>query len=533
MAPPWGRWVMDGQLQEAFPAPISPWQSDRSPPPSPPSLPWRPARTAAVSQPAEGAGAFRPSGWGPHHSPRERYGHGDLGRRGPRSGFRPAVLGAESAAVRHAVRESAPTPSPQHSTACSAWDRAAGPHRPPLRHPEEVIGSRSGPGCPGRFGIHYDDLSSTPRRGRCWAGRTPWRSHPDVAVIQRKLWLQLGVRRCYLRDRGADRAVKALQAWLPLFCRQTVMGILLRPCAAAGGGGPLIAGSLIRIPAATLAPTGGRAAAASWWSRPLSPCTPRASAGRRTGFDLYAAVQGPLPAPQMVPSVSAAEWGAVFRPPGYANPTLGRRAQQSIQACAFASRPLQTFCRLPGPARRWVLPRSAARADAATPVSLLWPGAVSSTSAPRVLRRCAPAGAYVAVHQGRQHALPAGLALRRPSPPLEAAGHGALRKPMPAIACLPLAAPVRQELGEPMKFGSGCVPYPTTAVIRREPRIAPSRRRVVRVGICHALPLQQLGEHCLCRICPTWAQPRAGTIFLVEVGQAGRRRLCPNQAGTV
>jgi len=40
--------------------------------------------------------------------------------------------------------------------------------------------------------------------------------------------------------------------------------------------------------------------------------------------------------------------------------------------------------------------------------------------------------------------------------------------------------------------------------------------------------LQQLGEHCLCRNCPTWAAPRAGTSFgIVESVTAVRRRSMP------
>jgi len=209
------------------------------------------------------------------------------------------------------------------------------------------------------------------------------------------------------------------------------MGEFVEACEPPAVGADLIAGSLIKNPGGTLAPTGGYVAGRSELVEQACCRLTAPGIGREggTGFDLYRLLfQGLFLAPQMVAEalISAELVGAVFASLGYAiQPLVGGERSDVIQAVRFgAAGPLQTVCRAfqaCSPVGSYLDPLPAPMPGYASELVMAGgsfiDGSTSEFSADAPLRE-----PYVLFSQGGSHHCHAELALERALTALEAAG---------------------------------------------------------------------------------------------------------------
>ncbi|MCT0201447.1 methionine gamma-lyase family protein [Synechococcus sp. CS-603] len=424
---------MDGQPQRSVPAPISPWASDRVAAALAAITPLAARRTAAVKPGlARVLEAFAAERLGPHHfASVSGYGHGDLGREVLDRVFA-RVLGAESAAVRLQFV------SGTHAIAAALYgvlrpgDRLLALTGRPYDTLEEVIGLRgSGQGSLAEFGIHYDEL------GLDADGRVDTSGLADaLAVPTRMVLIQRSCGYSWRPSLGIAaigaliERVKALQPGCVCFV-DNCYGEFVEACEPPAVGADLIAGSLIKNPGGTLAPTGGYVAGRSELVEQACCRLTAPGIGREggTGFDLYRLLfQGLFLAPQMVAEalISAELVGAVFASLGFAiQPLVGGERSDVIQAVRFgAAGPLQTVCRAfqaCSPVGSYLDPVPAPMPGYGSELVMAGgtfiDGSTSEFSADAPLRE-----PYVLFSQGGSHHCHAELALERALTALEAAG---------------------------------------------------------------------------------------------------------------
>ncbi|MFM7548366.1 MAG: aminotransferase class I/II-fold pyridoxal phosphate-dependent enzyme [Cyanobium sp.] len=280
------------------------------------------------------------------------YGHGDLGRDTLDRVFA-RVMQAEAAAVRLQFV------SGTHAIAAALFgvlrpgDRLLALTGPPYDTLEEVIGVRgAGMGSLADFGIHYDVLPLTAsgevdedRLAEALAPATrmvliqrscgySWRPSLPVAAIGR------------LCER-----VKALQSDCLCFV-DNCYGEFVQDDEPPGVGADLVAGSLIKNPGGTIAPTGGYVAGRrELVERACCRLTaPGIGSEGGTGFDLYRLLfQGLFLAPQMVTEalIGAELVAQVFQSLGYpVQPRPGAERSDVIQAVQLGQpAALQQVCR--------------------------------------------------------------------------------------------------------------------------------------------------------------------------------------------
>jgi len=433
MAPLLSPWVMDGQPQRSVPAPISPWASDRVAAAVAAITPLAARRTAAVKPGlARVLQAFAAERLGPHHfASVSGYGHGDLGREVLDRVFA-QVLGAESAAVRLQFV------SGTHAIAAALYgvlrpgDRLLALTGRPYDTLEEVIGLRgSGQGSLAEFGIHYDELELDADGRVDAAGLVDALAVPTrMVLIQRSCGYSWRPSLGIAAIGALIERVKALQPDCLCFV-DNCYGEFVEACEPPAVGADLIAGSLIKNPGGTLAPTGGYVAGRSQLVEQACCRLTAPGIGREggTGFDLYRLLfQGLFLAPQMVAEalISAELVGAVFASLGYAiQPLVGGERSDVIQAVRFgAAGPLQTVCRAfqaCSPVGSYLNPVPAPMPGYASELVMAGgsfiDGSTSEFSADAPLRE-----PYVLFSQGGSHHCHAELALERALTALEAAG---------------------------------------------------------------------------------------------------------------
>ncbi|APD47704.1 methionine gamma-lyase family protein [Synechococcus sp. CS-602] len=424
---------MDGQLQRSVPAPISPWASDRVAAAVAAITPLAARRTAAVKPGlARVLEAFAAERLGPHHfASVSGYGHGDLGREVLDRVFA-RVLGAESAAVRLQFV------SGTHAIASALYgvlrpgDRLLALTGRPYDTLEEVIGLRgSGQGSLAEFGIHYDELELDADGRVDAAGLADALAVPTrMVLIQRSCGYSWRPSLAIAAIGALIERVKALQPGCLCFV-DNCYGEFVEACEPPAVGADLIAGSLIKNPGGTLAPTGGYVAGRSELVEQACCRLTAPGIGREggTGFDLYRLLfQGLFLAPQMVAEalISAELVGAVFASLGYAiQPLVGGERSDVIQAVRFgAAGPLQTVCRAfqaCSPVGSYLDPLPAPMPGYASELVMAGgsfiDGSTSEFSADAPLRE-----PYVLFSQGGSHHCHAELALERALTALEAAG---------------------------------------------------------------------------------------------------------------
>ncbi|NQV10943.1 MAG: methionine gamma-lyase family protein [Cyanobacteria bacterium] len=424
---------MDGQPQRSVPAPISPWASDRVAAAVAAITPLAARRTAAVKPGlARVLQAFAAERLGPHHfASVSGYGHGDLGREVLDRVFA-QVLGAESAAVRLQFV------SGTHAIAAALYgvlrpgDRLLALTGRPYDTLEEVIGLRgSGQGSLAEFGIHYDELELDADGRVDAAGLVDALAVPTrMVLIQRSCGYSWRPSLGIAAIGALIERVKALQPDCLCFV-DNCYGEFVEACEPPAVGADLIAGSLIKNPGGTLAPTGGYVAGRSQLVEQACCRLTAPGIGREggTGFDLYRLLfQGLFLAPQMVAEalISAELVGAVFASLGYAiQPLVGGERSDVIQAVRFgAAGPLQTVCRAfqaCSPVGSYLNPVPAPMPGYASELVMAGgsfiDGSTSEFSADAPLRE-----PYVLFSQGGSHHCHAELALERALTALEAAG---------------------------------------------------------------------------------------------------------------
>jgi cystathionine beta-lyase family protein involved in aluminum resistance len=297
--------------------------------------------------------AFAAERLGPHHfASVSGYGHGDLGRAVLDRVFA-RVLGAEAAAVRLQFV------SGTHAIAAALFgvlrpgDRLLALTGRPYDTLEEVIGLRgTGQGSLAEFGIHYDELRLEPNGMVDSAGLADALAVPTrLVLIQRSCGYSWRPSLRLAAIGELIERVKALQPGCVCFV-DNCYGEFVEACEPPAVGADLIAGSLIKNPGGTIAPTGGYVAGrAELVEQACCRLTaPGIGSEGGTGFDLYRLLfQGLFLAPQMVAEalISAELVAAVFDGLGYAvQPLPGGERGDVIQAVRFgAAPPLQTVCR--------------------------------------------------------------------------------------------------------------------------------------------------------------------------------------------
>jgi cystathionine beta-lyase family protein involved in aluminum resistance len=311
-------------------------------------------RTAAVQpQLARVLAAFAAERLGPHHfASVSGYGHGDLGRQTLDRVFA-RVLGAEAAAVRLQFV------SGTHAIAAALFgvlrpgDRLLAITGRPYDTLEEVIGLRGrGQGSLAEFGIHYDELplrsdGEVNEEGLADALAAPTR----MVLIQRSCGYTW---RPSLPVAGIGRLIERVKTLRPgcLCFVDNCYGEFVEALEPPAVGADLIAGSLIKNPGGTIAPTGGYVAGrAELVEQACCRLTaPGIGSEGGTGFDLHRLLfQGLFLAPQMVAEalIGADLTAAVFADLGYAvQPQPGDPRSDVIQAVRLgAPEPLIEVCR--------------------------------------------------------------------------------------------------------------------------------------------------------------------------------------------
>jgi cystathionine beta-lyase family protein involved in aluminum resistance len=311
-------------------------------------------RTAAVQpQLARVLAAFAAERLGPHHfASVSGYGHGDLGRQTLDRVFA-RVLGAEAAAVRLQFV------SGTHAIAAALFgvlrpgDRLLAITGRPYDTLEEVIGLRGrGQGSLAEFGIHYDELTlrsdgEVNEEGLADALAAPTR----MVLIQRSCGYTWRPSLPVARIGRLIERVKTLRPGCLCFV-DNCYGEFVEALEPPAVGADLIAGSLIKNPGGTIAPTGayvaGRAELVEQACCRLT--APGIGSEGGTGFDLHRLLfQGLFLAPQMVAEalIGADLTAAVFADLGYAvQPKPGDPRSDVIQAVRLgAPEPLIEVCR--------------------------------------------------------------------------------------------------------------------------------------------------------------------------------------------
>jgi cystathionine beta-lyase family protein involved in aluminum resistance len=297
--------------------------------------------------------AFAAERLGTHHfASVSGYGHGDLGREVLDRVFA-RVLGAESAAVRLQFV------SGTHAIAAALFgvlrpgDRMLALTGRPYDTLEEVIGLRGrGQGSLREFGIHYDELPLTPEGGVDEDGLADALAVPTrLVLIQRSCGYSWRPSLSLAAIAALCERVEALRPGCIRFV-DNCYGEFVEPLEPPAVGADLIAGSLIKNPGGTIAPTGGYVAGrAELVEQACCRLTaPGIGAEGGTGFDLHRLLfQGLFLAPQMVAEalIGAELTAAVFSDLGYAvQPRLGEHRSDLIQAVRFgAPEPLIRVCR--------------------------------------------------------------------------------------------------------------------------------------------------------------------------------------------
>jgi len=297
---------------------------------------------------------------------------------------------------------------------------------------EEVIGLRgSGQGSLAEFGIHYDELELDADGRVDAAGLADALAVPTrMVLIQRSCGYSWRPSLAIAAIGALIERVKALQPGCLCFV-DNCYGEFVEACEPPAVGADLIAGSLIKNPGGTLAPTGGYVAGRSELVEQACCRLTAPGIGREggTGFDLYRLLfQGLFLAPQMVAEalISAELVGAVFASLGYAiQPLVGGERSDVIQAVRFgAAGPLQTVCRAfqaCSPVGSYLDPLPAPMPGYASELVMAGgsfiDGSTSEFSADAPLRE-----PYVLFSQGGSHHCHAELALERALTALEAAG---------------------------------------------------------------------------------------------------------------
>ncbi|MCT0247492.1 methionine gamma-lyase family protein [Synechococcus sp. CS-205] len=312
------------------------------------------ARTAAV-QPALARvlEAFAAERLGTHHfASVSGYGHGDLGREVLDRVFA-RVLGAEAAAVRLQFV------SGTHAIAAALFgvlrpgDRLLALTGRPYDTLEEVIGLRGrGQGSLAEFGIHYDELPLTAAGAVDEDGLAAALALPTrMVLIQRSCGYSWRPSLSLETIAGLCERVEALRPGCVRFV-DNCYGEFVEPLEPPAVGADLIAGSLIKNPGGTIAPTGGYVAGrAELVEQACCRLTAPGIGGEGgTGFDLHRLLfQGLFLAPQMVSEalIGAELTAAVFSDLGYAvQPRVGDHRSDLIQAVRFgAPEPLIQVCR--------------------------------------------------------------------------------------------------------------------------------------------------------------------------------------------
>ncbi len=311
-------------------------------------------RTAAVKPALERVlAAFAAERLGTHHfASVSGYGHGDQGRETLDRVYA-RVLGAEAAAVRLQFV------SGTHAIAAALFgvlrpgDRLLALTGRPYDTLEEVIGLRgSGQGSLAEFGITYDELPLLANGAVDEAALADALAPATrLVLIQRSCgysWRpSLPVEEI---GRLVER-VKALQPGCVCFV-DNCYGEFVEPLEPPAVGADLIAGSLIKNPGGTLAPSGGYVAGRTELVEQACCRLTAPGIGREggTGFDLYRLLfQGLFLAPQMVAEalIAAEVIATVFDGLGYAvQPRPGGHRSDLIQAVRFgAPEPLIRVCR--------------------------------------------------------------------------------------------------------------------------------------------------------------------------------------------
>jgi cystathionine beta-lyase family protein involved in aluminum resistance len=390
-------------------------------------------RTAAVRPALERVlDAFAAERLGPHHfASVSGYGHGDLGRETLDRVYA-RVMGAEAAAVRLQFV------SGTHAIAAALYgvlrpgDRLLALTGRPYDTLEEVIGLRgSGQGSLAEFGIRYDELPLTP------AGAVD--EEALAAALALPTRLVLIQRSCGYSWRPSlpvatigrlVERVKALQPGCLCFV-DNCYGEFVEPLEPPAVGADLIAGSLIKNPGGTIAPTGGYVAGrAELVEQACCRLTaPGIGSEGGTGFDLQRLLfQGLFLAPQMVAEalIGAELTAAVFSDLGYAvQPGVGDHRSDVIQAVRFgAPDPLIRVCRAfqaCSPVGSYLDPIPAPMPGYASELVMAGgsfiDGSTSEFSADAPLRE-----PFVLYAQGGTHRTHVELALERALTALEAAG---------------------------------------------------------------------------------------------------------------
>ncbi|MFM9071810.1 MAG: aminotransferase class I/II-fold pyridoxal phosphate-dependent enzyme [Cyanobium sp.] len=290
---------------------------------------------------------------GSHHfSSVSGYGHGDLGRDTLDRVFA-RVMQAEAAAVRLQFV------SGTHAIAAALYgvlrpgDRLLALTGPPYDTLEEVIGVRGeGMGSLRDFGVDYAVLPLTPSGDVDLAGLADALALPTrMVLIQRSGGYSWRASLAVPTIGRLCERVKALQPQCVCFV-DNCYGEFVQAEEPAGVGADLVAGSLIKNPGGTLAPTGGYVAGRRELVE-MACCrltAPGIGSEGGTGFDLYRLLfQGLFLAPQMVgEALIAAELVAqVFQSLGYpVQPPPGAERSDVIQAVQLGqAAALQNVCR--------------------------------------------------------------------------------------------------------------------------------------------------------------------------------------------
>lgn len=280
------------------------------------------------------------------------YGHGDLGRDTLDRVFA-RVMQAEAAAVRLQFV------SGTHAIAAALFgvlrpgDRLLALTGAPYDTLEEVIGVRgSGMGSLREFGITYDVLPLTAtgevdREGLAGALAVPTR----MVLIQRSCGYSWRPSLPVATIGRLCEQVKALQPGCLCFV-DNCYGEFVQADEPPGVGADLIAGSLIKNPGGTIAPTGGYVAGRRELVD-MACCrltAPGIGSEGGTGFDLYRLLfQGLFLAPQMVSEalIGAELVAQVFQTLGYpVQPCPGEERSDVIQAVQLGQAgALQSVCR--------------------------------------------------------------------------------------------------------------------------------------------------------------------------------------------
>ncbi|MFN9989042.1 MAG: aminotransferase class I/II-fold pyridoxal phosphate-dependent enzyme [Cyanobacteriota bacterium] len=280
------------------------------------------------------------------------YGHGDLGRDTLDRVFA-RVMQAEAAAVRLQFV------SGTHAIAAALFgvlrpgDRLLALTGAPYDTLEEVIGVRgSGMGSLADFGIHYDVLPLTASgevdEGRLAEALAP---APRMVLIQRSCGYSWRPSLSVATIGRLCERVKALQSDCLCFV-DNCYGEFVQDNEPTGVGADLVAGSLIKNPGGTIAPTGGYVAGRrEFVERACCRLTaPGIGSEGGTGFDLYRLLfQGLFLAPQMVAEalIGAELVAQVFQSLGYpVQPRPGEDRSDVIQAVQLGQpAALQQVCR--------------------------------------------------------------------------------------------------------------------------------------------------------------------------------------------